>query len=322
MDKVRWGVLGCASFARSQTIPAMLAANKVELVGVASRDVRRAEEFRTEFGLAKAYGAYEELLDDPGIDAVYIPLPPGLHAAWSVKSLAAGKHVLCEKPFAASANEAVAVAAAARQSGRQVMEAFMWRFHPQHERALELVRSGAVGAVKLVRASFSFTMGRAPNVRWDPVLGGGSTGDVGCYTVSAVRAYFGEEPRRVWAQATMDEESGVDVSMAAILEFASGRGLVDCGFDLPFRSGIEVVGDAGVMTIPSPWLPGSEAQIFLNGVGQTVPDANQYVLEFEHFSECIASDRPARYGADDAVGQMRALDAIVRSAKTGRQETV
>lgn len=321
-SRLRWGVVGCANFARSVAVPAMLEAESVEIVGVASRDREKAEQFRQEFGLPKAYGSYEELLDDSMVEAVYIPLPNGLHAPWTIKALAAGKHVLCEKPFSANVNEAIAAAAAARQAKRQVMEGFMWRFHPQHERALQLVSDGAVGTVKQVRATFSFTMSRQPNVRWDPQLAGGAIADVGCYTVSAARTYFASEPTSVVARATVDPETGVDISMGAVLDFPSGRAILDCAFDLPFRSGIEVVGDRGVLEIPSPWLPGERPGLVLNGEREDISPANQYVLEFDHFSRCVLDNQPARYGAEDAVRQMRVLDAIVRSCRTGRQETV
>jgi len=304
------------------TIPALLAAEHAELVAVASRDYQKAEEVRASFNLPKAYGSYDLLLSSSEIDAVYLPLPNGLHAEWAIKALTAGKHVLCEKPFSANVNEAIAVASAARQMGRQVMEGFMWRFHPQHERALHLVREGIIGPVRQVRATFSFMMGREPNVRWDPALAGGATADVGCYTVSAARAYFGSEPLGAMARTTVDRETGVDVSMAAILEFQEGRAVLDCAFNLPPRVGVEVVGEKGVIEIPAPWLPPESTYIVVNGKKEEIPPANQYVLEFDHFSESVLNNTPARYGADDAVHQMRALDAIVRSARTGRQETV
>src|SRR2546422_706489 len=154
MAKVKWGVLGCANFARNRTIPAMLNTPSVALVGVASRSAEKAEQFRADFGLARAYDSYESMLADPEIQAVYNPLPNGLHAEWTIKAAVAGKHTLCEKPFASDAEEARKVADAAARTGAMVMEAFMWRFHPQHDRCRQAIAEGAIGTVRLVRGAF------------------------------------------------------------------------------------------------------------------------------------------------------------------------
>lgn len=162
MRKVRWGVLGCAAFAKSTAIPAMRVAEGVELTGIASRSQEKAEAFKQEFGFRKAYGSYEELLADPEIEAVYNPLPNGLHPEWTIKAAEAGKHSLVEKPFAANVQDALKAAEVVRQQGVKVMEAFMWRFHPMHQRARQLIREGAIGPVKYVRSSFTFTITRGP----------------------------------------------------------------------------------------------------------------------------------------------------------------
>ncbi len=322
MDRVRWGVLGCANFARTRAIPAMLQAESVELVAVASRNAEKAEAFRAEFHLPKAYADYESLLEDPEIEAIYNPLPNGLHAEWNIRAAERGKHVLCEKPFTATAEEAQAVADAAARAGVKMMEAFMWRFHPQHERALQAIENGEIGTVRLVRGAFTFSIARKYNVRLDPTLAGGSIMDVGCYPISGTRFYYQDEPTLVYARGTIDPEYGVDMSMAAVLQYPQGLALVDCGFHLPFRADLEIAGEKGTIYIPRSWLPDEEATILINGKEERFPKVNQYVLEFEHFSQCILRQQTPRYTPEDAVRQMRVIDAVYRSLRSGQPETV
>lgn len=322
MNKVRWGVLGCASFARRRTIPALLQTTAAELRGVASRSAEKAESFRREFGLERAYGSYEELLNDDEIQVVYNPLPNGLHAAWMIRTAEKGKHTLCEKPFASDAEEARRVADAASAAGVLVMEGFMWRFHPQHERARTLVQSGRIGRVCLVRAAFSFTLPAEPNVRLRRDLAGGSVMDVGCYPVSASRFYFGSEPRSAYALCDTHPAHGVDMRMTGLLEFEGGRAAIDSGHDLPYRGELEIVGEQGIIRIPQPWQPDEEACIVVDGRKEALPRANQYVNQFEHFSRCVLHGTPARYGPEDAILQMKAIDAVRRSMRTGRPEPV
>lgn len=322
MEKVKWGVLGCANFARTRTIPAMLKAPSVELVGVASRTAEKAEAFRAEFNLARAYATYEEMLDDPAIQAIYNPLPNGLHAAWVIQAAEKGKHTLCEKPFASNAAEAQQAADVAARTGVQIMEAFMWRFHPQHERARQAIDAGEIGAVRLVRGAFTFAIARKPNVRLAADLAGGSVMDVGCYPLSGARFYFAEEPTLAYARGTIDPEYDVDMSMAGVLQFPQGLAIVDSGFHLPGRADLEIAGDKGAIHIPQPWLPDEVARIVINGQTETFPPTNQYVNEFEHFSQCLLNNTPPRYGPEDAVKQMRVMDAVYRSMKSGQPETV
>ena len=320
LGRLRWGVLGCANFARTRAMPAMRAASSVDLVAVASRSLERARAFQQEFAARAAFGSYEALLEAPDVDAVYIPLPNTLHAEWTVRSLRAGKHVLCEKPLAATAAEAEAVAAAAQETGRHVMEAFMWRLHPQHARARGLIQQGRIGAVRLVRGAFTFTISRKPNIRLMPDLGGGSLMDVGCYPISAARYYFGAEPIRVTAIARQDPEYGVDIAVAGSLEFEQGMALFDCGFHLPFRGVLEVHGENGSMVLPAAWLPPEKATMVVGGQTEELPPADQYVLEFEAFSRAILDGRPPPFGAEDAVRQARVLEAVHRATQSGRAE--
>lgn len=322
MPKVRWGVLGCSRFADGCTIPALKEARNVELVGIASRSIERADQFRVKHGLPQAYRSYEELLDDPTIQAVYIPLPNGLHAEWAIRAVAHGKHVVSEKPIAANAQEVVSIRDAARQHDRHVMEGFMWRFHPQHIEARRAVRDGEIGTVRLVRVSFSFPFSRDPDSRWDPALGGGSIMDVGCYCISACRYYFLSEPETVYARGTIDSEFHVDTSMAGELEFANGRALIDCSFTQPFRTDLEVVGDKGVIRCALPFTPGPTATVVINGCEHVTPQCNQYALEFEHVSECVLTGATPRYGMDDALAQMQVVDAVRASVASGQPTVV
>jgi len=322
MKKVRWGVLGCANFAWRKTIPAMLETPSVELVGVASRTMAKAETFRAQFKLARAYGSYEEMLADPQIDAVYVPLPNGLHAEWTIKALGQGKHCLSEKPFASNAAEAERVAGAASASGLFATEGFMWRLHSQHLRAQEIIHSGAIGAVRLVRSAFSFLIPQEPNVRLVPGLAGGSVMDVGCYPISAARFYFAAEPIRAFARGSIDPRTQVDMAMSGVLEFPAGPALIDCAFSLPYRTEVEIVGEKGRILIPKPWLPEPEAIIEVDGKKDKLPPENQYIKQFECFSRCILDGTPPRYGPEDAILQMRAIDAVRRSISTGGPEPV
>ncbi len=321
MGKIRWGVLGCSDFARRRTIPAMLESSSVDLVGIASRTREKAESFRSAFNLRRAYACYEEMLGDPNLQAIYIPLPNGLHAEWTIKAARSAKPVLCEKPFAAHAAEAEEVSHAAAKAGVFVMEAFMWRFHAQHLRARSAVESGRIGPLRLVRGAFSFLI-RRPNVRLVPSMAGGSVMDVGCYPISAARFYYGEEPVVAYARGRTDPECGVDMQMAGILGFKQGQALIDSSFDLPYRIDLELVGESGSISIPKAWAPEPEATVIINGNAEKFPAQSQYVEEFEQFSSCVENGTAPPYGVDDAVKQMKAVDAVRRSMESGRPEAV
>ncbi|HLK60206.1 MAG TPA: Gfo/Idh/MocA family oxidoreductase [Chthonomonadaceae bacterium] len=327
MRKVKWGVLGCAAFARNTAIPAMQQAEGVELTAIASRTREKAEAFQQLFGFQKAYGAYEDLLADPEVEAIYNPLPNGMHPEWTIKVAQAGKHSLVEKPFAANVSEAEEVAKVVREHGVHVMEAFMWRFHPMHRRARQLVCEGAIGPLRLFRTAFTFNITRGPNVRLDAELAGGGLMDVGCYCVSEARFFFDAEPVRVYARADYDPEYKVDMLACGVLEFPNGgRATFDCGFELPYRCDYEISGSKGRIVCPNAILPGDNAELRLDIAGQstteTFPSINQWSLEFEHLSRCIVEGTPLDYDTADAIKQQRVLDAIYRSTRSGQAETV
>jgi predicted dehydrogenase len=300
----------------------MLASPSVHLWGIASRSPERSEAFRAEFNLPRAYGSYEELLADPRIQAVYIPLPNGLHAEWAIKAAQCGKHVLCEKPLTTSAQEVAHIVDVTACMGVHIMEAFMWRFHPQHLRAQAAIRSGAIGPLQLVRSCFSYVRDRSPNVRLNSALGGGSILDIGVYPVNAARFYFEAEPVSVFARGRIDPEFHVDMRMCAVMDFPKGHALIDCAFDLPYRGDLELVGENGRILIPRPWLPDPQATVIINDQPETLAAASQYVEQLEHFSRCILSGLPPRYGTKDSLLQMRAIDAIFKSMDSGNPVAV
>ncbi len=323
---IQWGVLGCANFARERAIPAMQLAEGVEIAGIASRSLDKARTFADEFGIPKIYGSYEEMLADPEIEAIYNPLPNGLHAEWTIKALEAGKHVLCEKPFAATVAEAVAVAAAAERTGKLVMEAFMWRFHPMHRRVRQLIQDGAIGKVRLVNSAFTFVLARGKNVRLDPKMAGGGLMDVGVYCVSAARFLFDAEPHHVVCRADRDAEYGVDMLACGVLEFENGYATFDTGFTVPFRCEYEVVGETGRIIVPNAFLPTQQPVIIIECDGarerEMFAAPNQWSLEFEHLSHCIVTNSPLEYDATDAVKQQKVMNALLNATHSEQREAI
>jgi predicted dehydrogenase len=314
--------LGLLSTARinGAILRAAAQTDAVDVVAIASRDVHRARAFAAEHGVGRAHGDYSSLLADSEVDAVYIPLPNALHVPWTVRALEAGKHVLCEKPLSPDPNAVAHAFAVAAAHELVLSEAFMWRHLPQSQQLAELVAGGAIGELRLVRASFSFPLLAEDDVRWDPALEGGALLDVGCYCVSAMRLLAGE-PERVHAEAVM-APSGVDVRVAGALRFAGDvLGTFECGFDLPARAEIEAIGSDGSLLVDDPWFGRAPAIAHRNGDGAQrtidVETADPYVRELEDLAAAVAERRAPLLGRDDAVGQARTLDALARSAAAG-----
>ncbi len=322
---VNWGILGCAGIAERALIPAIAGSKNGRLYGIASRDPQRAADWAKRFGFKKAYGGYADLIADPSIDAVYNPLPNHLHAPWSIRAAQAGKHVLCEKPMALNAGEVREMAAAASASGVLLMEAFMYKFHPQIEKLLDVIGGGEIGVVRTVHSSFTFLFktGRQ-DYRWSPEMGGGSLYDVGCYTTSAARLVFGDEPVSVFARARLDPDSGVDVAAHALLEFPGGRfAHCDSGFDAQFQSRLLVTGDRGAIALDRAFSAkqhDAEMKIVRGDEAETVriPASNMFIRMVEHFGEAVLEGRPLRYPAADAQRNMRVIDACFGSMKSGK----
>ena len=308
-----WGVLGAARINQSVLEGAALAEG-ASVVAIAARERDRAQAQADTFRIATVYGTYEELLGDPEIEAVYIPLPNALHVEWSVRALEAGKHVLCEKPLARTEAEARRAFAAARTADRLLMEAFMWRHTPQTRKLSELLADGAVGRLRMVRATFGFRLERDGDVRLSRELEGGALMDVGCYCVSAVRLVAGE-PVHVRAEQVRGGD-GVDVRLAATMRFADDvLGVIDCALDAPIGHRLTVVGEAGELVLEDPF-HGRNPGIRRNGELIEVPYANPYALEFENFSAAVRGEAEPLLGGRDAVAQAAAIEALYRSAAT------
>jgi D-xylose 1-dehydrogenase (NADP+, D-xylono-1,5-lactone-forming) len=320
---VRWGILSTARINRL-VIPPAQASPKVELVAVASRDAARAEAYAREWGMERAYGSYEALLEDADIEAVYISLPNSLHVPWSIRALEAGKHVLCEKPLARSAAEAEEAFDAAARAGHILMEAFMYRHNPQTTRLTQLVTEGAIGRLRLVRAAFSFHLADPQNVRLRPDVEGGALMDVGCYCISGARLLAGE-PEHVYAEQTLGP-TGVDVVFAGTLRFPGDVvAQLDCGLVVPERDELEAIGEDGSLFLDDPWHARRPViELRRDGAVERIELApeDSYRLELENLSDAIRGRAEPLLGRQDAVGNARAIEALYRSAETAEPVTL
>jgi D-xylose 1-dehydrogenase (NADP+, D-xylono-1,5-lactone-forming) len=317
-DAVRWGILSTARINRL-VIPGAHASEKVELVGVAGRDDERAEAYAKEWEIPRAYGSYEALLADDEIEAVYISLPNNLHVEWSIRTLEAGKHVLCEKPLAKRAAEVERAFDAAERAGRLLSEAFMYRHNPQARRLVELVESGAIGDLRVVRSCFSFTVGDPQNIRLRPELDGGALMDVGCYCVSGSRLLAGE-PQHVFGRQLIGA-TGTDAVFTGLLSFPGDVfALFDCGTMLPTRDELEAIGTEASLFLDDPW-HGRRPMIELRRSGGVerieLERVDNYRLELENVSDAIRGEGELLLGREDAVANARAIEALASSAESG-----
>ena len=329
---IRWGVLGAARIALRHVLPSFGSARHSELAALAARDLERARGVAAQFGIPRAYGSYDELLGDPAIDAIYIPLPNDLHPTWTLRALAAGKHVLCEKPIAMNADQARAIAAASARCGRHVAEAYMIRFHPQWQRARARVAAGDLGDPRAVHAWFSYDNPPGDNLRNSLAHGGGALYDIGGYALVAAQWLFGTRPQRVIGLFARDAACGVDRLTSAMADFGGDRQLVfTVSTALPRMQSVVLYGTRGRLTIETPFNPAADRPTRLlvddgrdlHGAGldiEVVPAADQYALQLDAFSAAIRADRPPPFGIDDAIHNMRALDALFRSERSGAWE--
>ncbi|MCZ7542420.1 MAG: Gfo/Idh/MocA family oxidoreductase [Anaerolineae bacterium] len=331
-EQVRWGVLGAARIAGKAVLPAIVRAHNGAPHALASRDVARARDFATQFDIPKVYERYDEVIADPDVQAVYIPLPNHLHREWTLRAVRAGKHVLCEKPLALDALQAQEMADAAHQAGVLLMEAFMYRFHPRSQRVKALVEAGAVGDPRLIRAAFCFFLNRPDDIRLRPEYGGGALMDVGCYGVSLARWMFGAEPEIVQASAEYGRR-GVDVSFAGLLRFADARlAVVEASFATARQESYTIAGSAGLIDIPDNdafVVFDEETRFRLQRVGdaqaqvETVAGgAHEYQLMVEHFGEAALGRAALAFPPEDAVANMRVLDALAQAARDNHPVTV
>ena len=314
MTALRLGLLSTARI-NGAILRGAAATDRVDVTAVASRDGATAQAYASEHGLERGHGSYEALLEDAEVDAVYISLPNGMHHEWTMRALEAGKHVLCEKPYSRRPDEVEEAFDAAAAAGRVLTEAFMYRHHPQTAKARALVEDGAIGALRLLRASFSFPLDDASNVRLRPELDGGALMDVGCYCVSGLRL-LGGEPERVVGEQVLSE-TGVDATMFGTLSFAGGLvGQFDASFAMPNRQRLEAVGADGTLVLEAPWRVDLGGRMLLDGEPVDVPEADSYRCELDDLAAAVAGEREPLLGRDDALAQARVIDALYRSAES------
>jgi predicted dehydrogenase len=330
--KVSWGVLGVAKIGVEKVIPAMQLGTRSRVDAIASRDIEKAKRAAGELGIAKAYGSYEELLADPAIEAVYNPLPNELHVPWTLRALEAGKHVLCEKPIGLNASEAQALLAAQSRSGKLVAEAFMVRFHPQWRRAHELAHSGAIGELRAIQTFFSYYLLDPTNIRNKPP-GGGALYDIGCYAILTARYIFGAEPTRVFGSIDLDPVMGTDRLISGLAEFSGGRQLTfTCATQTSAHQRVTISGDKGRIEIAIPFNapPDRPTNITIDtgqdlfGGGARVEEfatCDQYTLQGDAFSRAALGEGALEFPIEDAIANMRVIDAIFRSGRSGKWET-
>ncbi|HXX45677.1 MAG TPA: Gfo/Idh/MocA family oxidoreductase [Candidatus Acidoferrales bacterium] len=330
--KIRWGVLGVASIAVRRVIPAMQKCEWGEIAAIASRDDRKAEEAARTLGIAKPYGSYDALLADPEIDAIYIPLPNHLHVAWSIRAAEAGKHVLCEKPLGINAAEVRRLIEARDRAGVKIGEAFMVRTHPRWLRVLELIRSGRIGELRLIHGFFGYFNRNLQDVRNIAEFGGGALLDIGCYGVTLSRFLFGEEPSRAMGLLERDREMKTDRLASTMFEFPSGQSTFSCTTQLAYHQRMILFGTKGRIEIDRPINPPIDqpSRIVIDdnpsdptGSGiasETIDICNQFTIQGDLFARAILEGAEVPVPLEDSLRNMSAIDAIFRSAESGKWE--
>jgi len=323
MKKIRWGVLSTARIATEKVIPAMQLGEYCTVTAIASRQLEKAQAAAGKLGIEKAYGSYEELLADSDIDAVYIPLPNHLHVSWAIKALNTGKHVLCEKPIGLSVAEAQKLLGAARKFPRlKVMEAFMYRHHPQWQWAKQKVNEGKIGEVRTIQSFFSYYNNDPDNIRNKADIGGGGLMDIGCYCISLSRFIFGAEPWRVCGIMEEDPNMKVDRLTSGILEFSSGTSTFTCATQLVPYQRVNIFGTKGRVEIEIPFNAPSywPCKVWYgdsNRIEEVVLDVcDQYTIQGDLFSRVILEDKEVAVPLEDAVANMQVIEALITSARS------
>jgi predicted dehydrogenase len=331
-EKVRWGIISTANIGVGKVIPGIMKSKSSDVVAIASRELGRAQAAAERLGIPRAYGSYEELLADPQIDAVYNPLPNHLHVELSLRAARAGKHVLCEKPIGINAADAERLRTA--PAGIHIAEAFMVRHHPQWLRAREIVRSGELGGLRSIRAVFCYFLDDPANVRSKPDMGGGGILDIGCYAVAGARFLFENEPKRVVSLVDRDPAFRTDRLASVIADFGHGRQLsFVCSTQAVPHQSIEVIGTKARVELVVPFnAPADQPAAILVDGGQAmdgrfarreiIPPCDQYAEQAEAFAQLVLGRGETAFGIDDAIANMRALDAIFESERTGAWATV
>jgi len=322
MPRLKWGVLSTSNFARNKMIPALQQSQHGEVFAIASRSLPKAETFAAQFGIAKAYGSYQELLADRDIDVIYNPLPNHLHVPWSIRALEAGKHVLCEKPIGLSAAEAQQLLdAAGRHRGLKVMEAFMYRMHPQWQRAKQIVSDGGIGELRTIHSFFSYFNADGGNIRNQPDAGGGGLMDIGCYNISLSRFLFESEPSRVMGVVQYDPRFKTDSLVSAILDFGNGTATFTCSTQLAYHQRVDIFGTTGRIEIEIPFnAPPDKPSRLWHQRGSETEElqfevCNQYTIQADRFSLAILKDEPVPTPLTDAINNMKVIEAVLESGK-------
>jgi predicted dehydrogenase len=329
--KVDWGVLGVADIAVKRVIPAMQRGEWSQVVAIASRDLKKAQQAAEQLGIRKAYGSYEELLTDPDVEAIYNPLPNHLHVPWSIKAAEAGKHVLCEKPLSFTIEEAISLLNTRDRTGVRIEEAFMIRMHPQWRGVLDLTRAGRIGAVRSVMGYFSYYNRDPKNIRNIFEYGGGGLMMIGCYLIYTSRFIFGEEPTKVFGLMEKDPQMRTDVMTSGILHFPSGQSVFTCATQLAPYQRVQILGTQGRIEIEIPFNapPDQPCRIFIDdGVDVSGRGAemlqfepcNQYTIQGDLFSRSIRQGTELPVPLEGSVRNMAVIEAIFRSAKSGKWE--
>jgi predicted dehydrogenase len=322
--KVSWGILSTADIGLAKVIPAMLRSEMSSVTALASRSSERAAGAAARLGISKSYGTYEELLADPEIEAVYIPLPNHMHAEWTIAAAEAGKHVLCEKPLAMSSDVAREMASACDRAGVKLMEAFMYRLHPLWKRTFEMVGSGAIGELRSMQAVFSYFNDDPTNIRNIPEVGGGALYDIGCYPINAARLLFGSEPTGVKGVIERDPTLGTDIVSSVILDFDGCHASFICSTQMEPDQRVDIHGTGGRLTLEIPFNipPDVPARLFSHTSGsepeiQEMPVADQYTIQADAFSRAIREDGPVPVDPADAVANLEVIERIFADAEQG-----
>lgn len=321
-QKLRWGIMGCAQIATGSVMPAIQESETGVIRAVASRGLEKSSSVAAEFGIEQAYGSYEELLADPEVDAVYIPLPNHLHCEWVIRAAGAGKHVLCEKPIALNSREAAEMVEACRKAGVHLAEAYMYRHHPRINELQVIIASGEIGAVRTIRGTFTYNDATdTSNIRFNAAWGGGSLYDVGCYPLTVARLLFGTEPEAVTVHALFSpEHDNVDMVASGLVEFPGGKSLIfDCGMWAYNRQLLEVLGTQGRIEIPMPFnarFDDAEFFVYAGGEPRRVEavGANPYVQQADHFARAVFSGKPW-ISEEDPLLNMRLIESCLESAR-------
>ena len=324
-DVLRWGVLSTAKIGVDKVIPATAAAVRCEVVGIASRDLGRAQVAASELGIARAFGSYEDLLADPDVDAVYNPLPNHLHAEWTISAARAGKHILCEKPIATTAADAERMIQVCEAEGVLLMEAFMYRLHPTWEAVMSLVASGRIGELKTVQSWFSYFNDDPDDIRNLVETGGGALFDIGCYCVNLSRMLFGGEPERVRGSVIRDPVMGIDVLTSAVLDFDDGLASFTCSTRAEPDQRVHIYGTEGRISLEIPFNipPDRPTRVFVTAGGDppvrpdtevvTFDPANEYTIQAERFASAVLDGGQVPIPPSDAVGNLRVIEELFRT---------